>query len=294
MVMSKRKKKTTPSFLNVKLTSTVSISLVLFLLGMTTLLTLLTHELSIYVKENIGMSIVLSDRMPEADIKQLNSRLQRAPYTREVTYITKDQALKELVQELGEDPKEFLGFNPLLASIEVKLKAEYANNDSINKIETNLKKSSNIRDILYRKELISAVNDNVKRIGLVLIVLAALLTAISFVLISNTIRLTIYSQRFLIHTMKLVGAKDSFIRSPFIWSNIACGIIAAILANAMLAGVVHRLSLEIEDIWSMITPEIMIITAGTTLIFGILLTALSAYFAVNRYLNMKYNKLFLV
>ncbi|MGL4411522.1 MAG: cell division protein FtsX [Bacteroidales bacterium] len=292
--MSKRKKKTTPSFLNVKLTSTVSISLVLFLLGMTTLLTLLTHELSIYVKENIGMSIVLSDRMPEADIKQLNSRLQRAPYTREVTYITKDQALKELVQELGEDPKEFLGFNPLLASIEVKLKAEYANNDSINKIETNLKKSSNIRDILYRKELISAVNDNVKRIGLVLIVLAALLTAISFVLISNTIRLTIYSQRFLIHTMKLVGAKDSFIRSPFIWSNIACGIIAAILANAMLAGVVHRLSLEIEDIWSMITPEIMIITAGTTLIFGILLTALSAYFAVNRYLNMKYNKLFLV
>ncbi|MGL4994293.1 MAG: cell division protein FtsX [Bacteroidales bacterium] len=292
--MSKKKKKTTPSFLNVKLTSTVSISLVLFLLGMTTLLTLLTHELSIYVKENIGMSIVLSDRMPEADIKQLNSRLARAPYTREVTYITKDQALKELVQELGEDPKEFLGFNPLLASIEVKLKAEYANNDSISKIETNLKKSSNIRDILYRKELISAVNDNVKRIGLVLIVLAGLLTAISFVLISNTIRLTIYSQRFLIHTMKLVGAKDSFIRSPFIWSNIACGVIAAILANGMLLGVVHRLSLEVEDIWSMITPEVMVITAGSTLLFGILLTAISAYFAVNRYLNMKYNKLFLV
>lgn len=292
--MSKKPTKSSFSFFSVKLTSTISTALVLFLLGLTTLMTLLTHELSSYVKENIGLSIVLSDRMAEADILQLKSRLERAPYSREVEYITKDQALKELSEELGEDPKEFLGFNPLLASMEVKLKAEYANNDSIEVIEQRLKKNSNIREIIYRKELIQAVNDNVQRIGAILLAVAAVLMFISFVLISNTIRLTIYSKRFLIHTMQLVGAKDSFIRGPFIWSNIWSGVVAAIGANGMLAFLVHRLSFEIEGLWMMVTPQVILITGGSVVGFGIILTAVSAYFAVNRYLNMKYNKLFLV
>lgn len=292
--MSRKKTKTTASFFNAKLTSTISTSLVLFLLGLTTLLILATRDLSTYVKENIGFSIIISDNVKEAEVQKMAATLSKASYVKELHHITKEQALEELKEELGEDPEAFLGFNPLLASIEVKLKSDYANNDSIAMIEKKLKKNSDIRDILYRKDLIQAVNDNVRRISIILIVLASVLMIISFALISNTIRLTVYSKRFIIYTMKLVGAKDSFIRSPFIWSNIGAGIIAAILANAMLALLLYTANKEVDGIISLVDYKVLLFTGVIVLAAGILLTGISAYFAVNRYIKMKYNKLFLV
>ncbi|MGL5317896.1 MAG: cell division protein FtsX [Bacteroidales bacterium] len=292
--MSRKKTKSTASFFNAKLTSTISTSLVLFLLGLTTLLILATRDLSSYVKENIGFSIILSDNVKEAEIKKMSALLSKAPYVKEINHISKAQALEELKEELGEDPEAFLGFNPLLASIEVKLKSDYANNDSIAMIEKKLRKNSDIRDVLYRKDLIQAVNDNVQRISIILIVLATVLMIISFALISNTIRLTVYSKRFIIYTMKLVGAKDSFIRSPFIWSNIGAGIIAAILANAMLALLLYTANKEVDGIISLLDFKVLIFTGVAVFIAGILLTGISAYFAVNRYIKMKYSQLFLV
>lgn len=292
--MGRKQTQTTASFFNAKLTSTISTSLVLFLLGLTTLLILVTHDLSAYVKENIGFSIIISDNVKEAEIQKMTKQLEKAPYVKEIQHITKEQALEELKDELGEDPEAFLGFNPLLASVEIKLKSEYANNDSIAVIEKSLKRNSDIRDILYRKDLIQAVNDNVRRISIIFIILASVLMIISFALISNTIRLTVYSKRFTIYTMKLVGAKDSFIRSPFIWGNIGSGIIAAILANAMLAALLYGINNEVDGIIDLINMNVMIATALVVMIAGILLTGISAYFAVNKYLNMKYNKLFLV
>lgn len=292
--MSRKKTKTTASFFNAKLTSTISTSLVLFLLGLTTLLILATRDLSTYVKENIGFSIIISDNVKETEVQKMAATLSKAPYVKELHHITKEQALEELKEELGEDPEAFLGFNPLLASIEVKLKSDYANNDSIAMIEKKLKKNSDIRDILYRKDLIQAVNDNVRRISIILIVLASILMIISFALISNTIRLTVYSKRFIIYTMKLVGAKDSFIRSPFIWSNIGAGVIAAILANCMLALLLYTANKEVDGIISLVDYKVLIFTGVIVFGAGILLTGISAYFAVNRYIKMKYNKLFLV
>lgn len=292
--MGRKQTQTTASFFNAKLTSTISTSLVLFLLGLTTLLILVTQDLSAYVKENIGFSIIISDNVKEAEIQKMTKQLEKAPYVKEIQHISKEQALEELKEELGEDPEAFLGFNPLLASVEIKLKSEYANNDSIAIIEKSLKKNSDIRDILYRKDLIQAVNDNVRRISVIFIILASVLMIISFALISNTIRLTVYSKRFTIYTMKLVGAKDSFIRSPFIWGNIGSGIIAAIFANAMLAALLYGINNEVDGVIQLISPDVMIATGVVVLVAGILLTGISAYFAVNKYLNMKYNKLFLV
>ncbi|MGL5228724.1 MAG: cell division protein FtsX [Bacteroidales bacterium] len=292
--MGRKQTQTTASFFNAKLTSTISTSLVLFLLGLTTLLILVTQDLSAYVKENIGFSIIISDNVKEAEIQKMTKQLEKAPYVKEIQHISKEQALEELKEELGEDPEAFLGFNPLLASVEIKLKSEYANNDSIAIIEKSLKKNSDIRDILYRKDLIQAVNDNVRRISIIFIILASVLMIISFALISNTIRLTVYSKRFTIYTMKLVGAKDSFIRSPFIWGNIGSGIIAAIFANAMLAALLYGINNEVDGVIQLISPDVMIATGVVVLVAGILLTGISAYFAVNKYLNMKYNKLFLV
>lgn len=292
--MGRKQTQTTASFFNAKLTSTISTSLVLFLLGLTTLLILVTQDLSAYVKENIGFSIIISDNVKEVEIQKMTKQLEKAPYVKEIQHISKEQALEELKEELGEDPEAFLGFNPLLASVEIKLKSEYANNDSIAIIEKSLKKNSDIRDILYRKDLIQAVNDNVRRISIIFIILASVLMIISFALISNTIRLTVYSKRFTIYTMKLVGAKDSFIRSPFIWGNIGSGIIAAIFANAMLAALLYGINNEVDGVIQLISPDVMIATGVVVLVAGILLTGISAYFAVNKYLNMKYNKLFLV
>ena len=194
------------------ITSSISTTLVLLLLGLVVFFVLAAHNLSVYVKENISFSVLVSDDMKESDILKLQKRLDKEAFVKQTEYISKKQALREQTEAMGTDPQEFLGYNPFTASIEIKLHSDYANSDSIAKIEKLIKKNTNIQEVLYQKDLIDAVNDNIRNISLMLLGLAVILTFISFALINNTIRLAIYSKRFLIHTMKLVGASWAFIR----------------------------------------------------------------------------------
>ena len=225
--MADYRKVGTASFFHSRLTSIISIALVLFLMGLIMLMGLLGNKLSVYVKENLSFSIVLKDNIKETEIKKMQTKLDALPYIKSTAYISKEQAAKELEEELGENPETFLGFNPLQASIEVKLHADYANPDSLQLIEHEIKRYTSVDELLYRKDMMELVHNNLQRLGVILLALAAVLTLISFVLIGNTIRLLIYSKRFLIHTMQLVGATAGFIRAPFIRYHLVCGLLEA-------------------------------------------------------------------
>lgn len=275
-------------------TSSISTTLVLLLLGLVVFFVLGAHNLSVYVKENINFSILISDDMKESDILKLQKKLDKEPFVKATEYISKKQALREQTEAMGTDPQEFLGYNPFTASIEVKLHSDYANSDSITKIEKKIKKNTNIQEVLYKKDLIDAVNDNIRNISLMLLGLAVILTFISFALINNTIRLTIYSKRFLIHTMKLVGASWSFIRRPFLRRNFWIGVLSAVIADAVLWGAAYWLVSYEPELIRVITPDVMLLVSVSVLIFGVLITWLCALLSINKYLKMKAGTLYYI
>lgn len=275
-------------------TSSISTTLVLLLLGLVVFFVLGAHNLSVYVKENINFSILISDDMKESDILKLQKKLDKEPFVKATEYISKKQALREQTEAMGTDPQEFLGYNPFTASIEVKLHSDYANSDSIVKIEKKIKKNTNIQEVLYQKDLIDAVNDNIRNISLMLLGLAVILTFISFALINNTIRLTIYSKRFLIHTMKLVGASWSFIRRPFLRRNFWIGVLSAVIADAVLWGAAYWLVSYEPELIRVITPEVMLLVSVAVLVFGVLITWLCALLSINKYLRMKASTLYYI
>ena len=275
-------------------TSSISTTLVLLLLGLVVFFVLGAHNLSVYVKENINFSILISDDMKESDILKLQKKLDKEPFVKATEYISKKQALREQTEAMGTDPQEFLGYNPFTASIEGKLHSDYANSDSIVKIEKKIKKNTNIQEVLYQKDLIDAVNDNIRNISLMLLGLAVILTFISFALINNTIRLTIYSKRFLIHTMKLVGASWSFIRRPFLRRNFWIGVLSAVIADAVLWGAAYWLVSYEPELIRVITPDVMLLVSVSVLIFGVLITWLCALLSINKYLKMKAGTLYYI
>lgn len=276
------------------ITSSISTTLVLLLLGLVVFFVLAANNLSVYVRENINFSVLISDDMKETDILKLQKRLNNEPFVKETEYISKKQALKEQTEAMGTDPQEFLGYNPFTASIEIKLHSDYANSDSIAKIEKLIKRNTNIQDVLYQKDLIDAVNENIRNISLVLLALAVMLTFISFALINNTIRLAIYSKRFLIHTMKLVGASWGFIRRPFLKRNIWSGVLAAFIADTILMGAAYWLVSYEPELIRVITPEVMLLVSGAVLVFGVVITFLCAYLSINKYLRIKVSTLYYV
>lgn len=292
--MAENKKVNTISFFNSRLTSVISIALVLFLLGLIFLMGLLGNKLSVYVKENISFSVVLKDNQKEADIKRIQKNLGDLPAVKSTEYISKEQAAKELEEELGENPETFLGFNPLQASIEVKFHSAYANPDSLKMIEKKIKTYTSVSDLLYRKDMMEMVHSNMKRMSFILLTLAVMLMAISFVLISNTIRLLIYSKRFLIHTMKLVGATPGFIRRPFVEYNIVSGVFASILAILMLTGALYYIQNELEGFIQILDVRTLLFVYAAVLILGVLLSIVATVFAVNKYLRMGVDKLYYI
>ena len=231
---------------NSRLTSVISISLVIFLIGVTTTLLLMSSELSITVRENITMSVVLKEDVKAADVQKLQKTIDAQPYCKSTQYIDKETASKELAKELGQDPVEFLGFNPLLGSIEMNLNADYANTDSISQIEASLRRMPEVKDVIYQEMLVDAVNKNVQKVSAVLSIFAILLILISYALISNTVRLSVYAKRFLIHTMKLVGATGPFIRRPFLVQGAVTGLVSAIIAMGMLSAIIFWAQSEIS------------------------------------------------
>lgn len=268
-------------------TSCISTTLVLLLLGLVVFFVLAARNLSVYVKENINFSIVISDDMKERDILRLQKSLNNEPFVKSTEYISKKQALEEQTEAMGTDPQEFLGYNPFSASIEVKLKSDYANADSIAKIEKQIRRNTDIQDVLYQKDLVDAVNDNIRKISLLLLGLAVILALISFALINNTIRLAVYSKRFLIHTMKLVGASWGFIRRPFLRRNFWIGVLSAALADGLLWATATWLVEREPELVKVITPEVMLLVSVAVLVFGVLITWLCALLSVNKYLRMK-------
>ena len=274
------------------ITLCISTALVLILLGMVVFSVLTARNLSSYVKENLTVTMILGEDVTDPEARQLCNDLRKRPYINHITYISKEQALKEQTEAMGTDPSEFLGMNPFTASIELQLKAQYANTDSLKWISKNLRGDSKVTDITYPQDLMESVNSNLNKINLVLLVLAVLLTCVSFSLINNTVRLGMYARRFTIHTMKLVGASWSFIRKPFLGNAIGIGLLAAVLADAVLAGGIYALYTYEPGVLTVITWQVMAVTGGTVFVFGLLITLLCSYVAVNKFLRMKAGDLY--
>lgn len=273
-------------------TSIISISLVLFLLGMLGLLVLNAKRLSDYVKENIGFSVILKENVKEVDVILLQKSLDASEFVKSTKYITKEEAARELQEELGEDFIDFLGFNPLLASIEVNLYAEYTNTDSIHVIEKNLNQYEQIKEVFYQKSLVSLVNENIRKISIIILIFSGLLFLVAITLINSTIRLSVYSKRFIINTMQLVGATRGFIRRPFLYRSAGNGILAGLIAIGFLSGILYLVQKEFNEIVSFQDIEIVGILFIGVILIGIIINWISTFFAVSKYLRMNVDKLY--
>ncbi len=274
------------------ITSMISISLLLFIIGLIGLLIINAKQLSDHVKENIGFNIIINEDVREADIMRLQKNLDAADYVKSTRYITPEAAAREMKEILGEDFVSHLGYNPLLPSIELFLFADFANPDSIAIIEQELEKFPEIKEVHYQKSLVHLVNENVRKISVVLLIFSGLLLLISLTLINNTIRLSVYARRFIINTMQLVGATSGFIRKPFLYKSILHGIYAALIANALLIGVIYLAErefggvLRLQDVR---TTGLLFLMVGT---FGVIINLISTYIAVNRFLHLKTDELY--
>ena len=289
----KRRKKNAGSRRGMQMiTLCISTSMVRVLLGMVVFSVLTSRNLSQWVKENLTVTVMLNDEVTENEAKLLCRDLYHRPYSRNIDYISREQALKEQSQAMGSDPSEFLGMNPFSATLELQLKSDYANHDSLQWIAAELRKDPKISDVAYQVDLMDRVNRNLTKINIVLLVIAALLTFISFSLINNTVRLSVYSRRFLIHTMKLVGASWGFIRRPFMRRGLAVGIVAAIIAICVLGACVYGLYYYEPNMANIITWVELAITAGAVLLFGIIITTVSSYISVNKFLRMSAGELY--
>lgn len=266
--------------------------MVLILLGLVVFFVLSARNLSAHMKEHLTVTVMLKDSVTLNDAKLFCRDLYHRPYSRNIDYITKEQAKREQVKELGSDPTEFLGFNPFPATLEIQLKADYANRDSLKWIAKEIRKDARVSDLAYMEDLMDKVNKNLNRVSIVLLVLAVLLTFVSFTLISNTVRLSVYARRFIIHTMKLVGASWGFIRRPFLKRAAVVGVIAAVLANAVLGAGIYVFYLKQPDMLDVVTWEVLAITAGAVFLFGIVITVLCAWLAVNKFLRMSAGELY--
>lgn len=290
----KNVKSTSNNLFNSRLTSIISISLVIFLIGLTTTLVLFAGDLSVAVRESITLSVVLNEDAKASDVQKLQKKIDAEEYTKSTEYIDKERAISELTEELGHDPTEFLGYNPLLASLELKLVSEYANNDSISKIEKALRRLPEVREVIYQKNLVQAVNDNVQRISVVLLALSVLLLIVSYALISNTVRLSIYAKRFLIHTMKLVGATGRFIRRPFLAQGMLMGLLSSFIAMGMLSLSMFWAQSEVGNMLSTEFIDSILISFAVMIIAGLLITFVSTYISVSRYLRLSLDSMYYI
>ena len=269
------------------LTTIVSISLVLFMLGLLGILVLNSKKLSDHVRENIGFSIIMNEGVKEARIMELKKNLDAADFVKYTEYITPEEAAEELQEDLGEDFIGFLGYNPLLPSIDLRLNAQYANIDSLKIIEADLLKNTDIKEVYYQESLIEMINDNLRRMGFFILIFSVLLLIMATALISNTIRLSVYSKRFLIRTMQLVGATKGFIRMPFVLTGILHGLISALFASVALVGILYVMMQEVPELVNIQDFNSLAILFAFVISTGVLITWLSNLSAVNKYLKAK-------
>ncbi len=273
-------------------TTVVSISLVLFMLGLMGLLAYHARKLSDFVKENIGVTIVMNENVTESEIMAFKANLDSKSYVKSTEYITKEQAAQKMTQELGEDFVGFIGYNPLPSTIIMHIVAAYTNNESLQQIENEIKKSDLVKEVEYQKSMVSLINNNISKISFGILGFAGLLLIISIILIYNTIRLGIYSKRMLIKSMLLVGATQSFIRRPFIKTGIWQGIIGGIIAILLLSAILVLILEKIPEIAVLQDIGFVAVLFAGVLVFGVFLTWFSNYFAVKKYLNINSDDLY--
>ena len=291
-VMGKRRKSASNRRGMQVVTLCISTTMVLILLGLVVLSVLLARNLSAYVKENLTVTVMLTDDIKLNDARLMCRSLYKRGYVKNVDYISKEQAKKEQAEAMGSDPSEFLGFNPFAATLEIQLKSNYVNRDSLKWISSELKKMPRVTDIAYQEDLMDKVNSNLQKVNIVLLALALLLLCVSFSLINNTVKLDVYSRRFLIYSMKLVGASWGFIRGPFVRKAVGIGLLASLLACISLAGGLYALYRFEPNIIMVIRWEELAITAGAVFVFGLVITFLCSYISVNKFLKMTAGELY--
>ncbi len=274
------------------ISTVISISLVLFLIGSLGLLLINAKQLSDYLKENVILTVMLKQDAAETDIQNLKKQLEGNAFIKEVSYISSEQAAEQLKQELGEDFNTFLGFNPLLPLMEIKLKPDYTEENNILQLKDFISKNNIVKEVYFQESLLDAINKNIRNISLIILGFSAVLFFIAGALINNTIRLALYAKRMLIKSMKLVGATRNFIRKPFIVRGILQGLIGAVIANMMILVVFYYAKKQVPEIIAFENPVNLSIVLGIVVFLGIFISAFSTYFAVNKYLRQRTEDIF--
>lgn len=270
----------------------ISIALVLFLLGLLGLLVLNTKKVADHFKEQIAMTVYLKDTAKEVEIEQLKKSLALAEYTKTSAFVSKEEAAEAHSKEIGEDFMDFLGYNPLQNSIDLYMKADFVSPEQIDTIAQGITAKSFVDEVVYDKPLIALLNDNVKKISFWVLVISGIFTFIAVLLINSSIRLAVYSKRFIIKTMQMVGATKSFIRLPFIWQSVKLGIIGAILALIGMGAVLYYLNKSFPELELLSDSKLLVALFVGILLMGIFITWLSTFFATSRFLNLKTDELY--
>ncbi len=270
----------------------LSIALVLFLLGALGLLVLNTKKLANHFKEQITISIFLKDNAKPIEIEQLQKSLALAEYTKSANYVSKEDAAEQYSEDIGENFVEFLGYNPLKNSIDVNLKADFVSPTQISEIADDITSKTYVDEVSYDKPLISLLNDNVQRISLWILVASGIFTVISVLLINSSIRLSIYSKRFIIKTMQMVGATKKFIRRPFIWTNIQLGMLGSLIALIALAVLIYYVNINFTELNLFQDVITLVLLFVSVFSLGVLISWLSTYIATQRFLNLRTDDLY--
>lgn len=288
-----KKRKTKFRFQWQAVTSTVSTTMVLILTGIVVLCVLTAKQISSSVREDLQVTIVLNDEMKQSDIARMQSILKTERYVKEIELIPADQVLKEQIEAVGSDPEEFIGFNPYYTELDMSMNPDYANSDSLEWIIKEIKESyPQVTDINFPKDLVDNLNNNLNKITLVFLVLAILLLIVLVGLINNTVRLSIYSRRFIIHTMKLVGASWGFIRRPFLMRSLRIAIISAFIADALLLVGVHSMLEYDEMLQKYVTAQNVIIMAVSVFVLGLFIMLFCTYISVNHFIKLKEHQMY--
>jgi len=270
----------------------LSIFLVLFLLGTLGLFIINSNKLANDFKEKIAMTVFFKNEANDTILKNFGTEIKKAPYAKSIVYVTKDEAAKQHTDIIGEDFLTFLGENPLQNSYDIHIKAAYVEKDSVANIEQQLRKNPMISDIVYDKQLVNLVNDNIKKVSMWILVVSGFLTFIAVLLINSSLRLSIYSNRFIIKTMQMVGATKSFIRKPFVMRSVKLGMLGAALAILGLIGLLSYVNSHFPELGILEDKVLILLVFATVFGFGVLITWLSTHFATQRFLNLRTDDLY--
>lgn len=274
------------------LTSTISATMVLLLLGSLVLFVLTAREIRNYVQQDLTVTVVLTNGISPDSAHELEHQLSRKEYVHNIHYISSEQALQEQMDAMGIDPRELLKKNPFSISMELKMKAEYVCSDSLQRITNEIRENNEVADVFYQKELVENLNSNLRTITIVLFIITAMMAIISISLINNTVHLSVYSRRFIINNMKLVGASWGFIRRPFMLRSLGIGLIAAMIANGILAGILHWMTKYDNSILQFLPRENIIIMAASVLAFALIITLTCTFISVTHFLRMREHDLY--